>query len=454
MRELLRPLGLRGRVVFAFGVGALAVTVIFAGSTYLLAVNYLLSQRVDAATRQSYLDARFVRARLETNGADIPSILTAADPTAGGEVVVRARNSWYSSSLDVGKDAVPSALRSEVTAGRAASMRVRLDSATRLVIGIPLPAVDAEFYEIVPLDELRETLRILGFVLVGGAVVAAAAGAALGVWASRSVVHPLNEVASTAAQIAAGQLDSRLAPTRDPDLAAIVGSFNSMVDTLEQRMRRDARLAADVSHELRSPLTTLVASVDVLNRHRTELSTRSQQALDLVVEELQRFRHLLDNLLELAHVETGLDLRTGHPVRIGELVSHALTRSGRSPDLLSGELDQWISADKLRLERVFTNLFENADRHGEELVSVTLVAEEDHAVVLVDDAGPGISRDDREHIFERFATGSAPRGSSAGTGLGLALVRETVSAHGGAVWCTEGPAGGTRFVVSLPRVDP
>ena len=453
MRLWRRPLGLRNRVVLAFGIGALVVSAVLAGSTYLLALNYLLNQRVDAATRQSFIDARFVRARLMTAGADIPSALTAADPVADGEIVVRRGTNWYSSSLDVGKATVPTSLRRDVEAGRAASMRFQIDGAPRLVIGIPLPAVDAEFYEIVPLDELRETLRILGLVVVAGAVVAAAAGTGLGIWASRSVVRPLNDVARTATQIAGGRLDSRLALTRDPDLAAIVGSFNSMVDTLQERMRRDARLAADVSHELRSPLTTLVASVEVLDRHRSGLSLRSQQALNLVAAELDRFRHLLDNLLELAQVETGVELQTGDPVHLGDLVTYALTRSGRSANLVSGDLDQWVTADKLRMERVFVNLFENAESHGENLVAITLVAEHDQAMVLVDDSGPGVARDDRERIFERFSTGHTPRRSSAGTGLGLALVRETVSAHGGAVWCTDHAPRGSRFVVSLPRVE-
>ena len=90
------------------------------------------------------------------------------------------------------------------------------------------------------------------------------------------MIQPLDRVAATAAQIAAGQLDSRLPVTRDPGLATIVGSFNSMAETLQQRIERDARFAADVSHELRSPLTTLVASVDVLNTRRDELPARSK----------------------------------------------------------------------------------------------------------------------------------------------------------------------------------
>ncbi|MEQ7009781.1 HAMP domain-containing sensor histidine kinase [Actinopolymorpha sp. B17G11] len=457
MSRVVRARGLRGRVVLAFGVGALLVSAIFAVLTYGLTQSYLLTQREQAVVRQVYIDANFLRGRLETAGADMPTVLTASTPSADATIVVSRGGRWYSSSLEAGRESLPFALRAEVESGRPASMRTRLGGEPVLVVGVPLRAVGAYFYEVVPLTELQETLRILGTVLLGGALVAAAAGGGLGVWASRSVLRPLNEVASTAAQIAGGQLDTRLAATRDPDLATIVGSFNSMVDTLQQRIQRDARLAADVSHELRSPLTTLVASVEVLNTRRDELPQRSRQALDLVTGELERFRNLLDNLLELARMDAGLDPRAIEPVPLADLLGHTLRRSGRSPDLLVVESDAKVNGDKLMLERMFGNLFDNAEIHGHRLVRVRLLADteaDDRVLVLVDDDGPGVRREDRERIFERFATGRTARRSSSGTGLGLALARETVAAHGGAVWCTDRPEGGARFAVSLPRVQP
>ena len=168
--------------------------------------------------------------------------------------------------------------------------------------GCRCPQVGAEFYEVAPLTELDGILRLLSGILLGGALLATAAGAGLGAWASRSVVTPLNRVATTAAAIAGGQLGSRLPATLDPELATIVASFNSMVDTLQQRIERDARLAADVSHELRSPLTTLVGSVDLLNARREDLHPRSRRALDLVTADLDRFRRLLDRLARVGSI--------------------------------------------------------------------------------------------------------------------------------------------------------
>ena len=148
-----------------------------------------------------------------------------------------------------------------------------------LVVGIPLPAADAEFYEIVSTTELRSTLATLATVLAAFAVLATLAGAALGRIASRRLMAPLDDVATAAARIGAGGLQTRLPPTDDPDLATIVGSFNSMVEALDERIQRDARFAADLGHELRSPLTALVASVQVMERRRDDLPPRTQRAL-------------------------------------------------------------------------------------------------------------------------------------------------------------------------------
>ncbi len=443
--------GLRRRLVLVFALVALLVSAVFAVSTYLLARGYVLAQRERAVQHQAFADAVFVQRRLQSAGADISAVLTAAGTPAGHTIILKWEGQWYASALDQGRDAIPASVRQDVADGTASSQRFRSDDGPALVVGVLVPSVDAEFYEIAPLNELDGTLRLLSGILFGGALLATAAGAALGVWGSRSVVTPLNRVAATAASIAGGDLDTRLPATLDPELATIVGSFNSMVDTLQQRINRDARLAADVSHELRSPLTTLVGSVDLLNARRDELSDRSQRALDLVTADLQRFRRLLEDLLELARSDGGLDVRPGTVIELAPLLRQVLGEVGCDTSLLTSQEDLSVRADKPRLGRLFRNLFENAERHGDGLVSVQAARSGNDVVVFVDDAGPGITVDDRERVFERFATGPAKRGSSSGTGLGLALVTETAAVHGGAVWCSASPLGGARFVVRLPE---
>jgi signal transduction histidine kinase len=100
---------------------------------------------------------------------------------------------------------------------------------------------------------------------------------------------------------------------------------------------------------------------------------------------------------------------------------------------------------------VVGNLVDNAERHGGGTLAVSVESDHGWVLLTVDDAGPGIPPAERERVFERFATLPGARRSGSSSGLGLSLVRETVSAYGGAVWCSGRPAGGTRFHVRLPR---
>lgn len=444
------PRGLRGRIATTFGVGALLVAGALALSTFFFSRAYLYDQRERTVVRQAALDAVFVSDQLDSADADIPDILSAVGPPESGTILLDRDGEWYSSSLGVGREVVPARLAERIDAGHPARTTVTLEGVPTVIVGIPLARPEANFYRVVPLRELHETIRTLQAVLVTGSAVAALGGIALGVWASRRVVQPLNLVAATAAQVAGGLLDTRLPPTNDPDLATIVGSFNAMVDTLRQRIERDSRFAADVSHELRSPLTTLVAAVDVMQGRRDELPDRSRVALDLVNAELDRFQQLLDSLLTLARTEDGLEPERLNEVSVAVLAAHALDRAGVGPEVLVATDPGTVVGDKALLERALFNLIDNAQRHGNGVTSVRVERLADDVAVLVDDGGPGVPMTERERIFERFATNRAARGSSSGTGLGLALVAQTVTLHGGTVWCTEGPDGGARFVARLP----
>ncbi|WP_328401994.1 HAMP domain-containing sensor histidine kinase [Nocardia sp. NBC_00403] len=298
--------------------------------------------------------------------------------------------------------------------------------------------------------DLQSDLELLRNVLIGCALVATLIGAAVGWWASKRVLTPLQQVSKTAARIAAGDLTTRLPETRDPDLATTVGSFNTMVDSLQRRIEREHRLVGDVSHELRTPLTTLMAGVDVLNRHSGEFPERPRRALGLVTDEVDHLRRLLDDLLALARAEAGMHRGDADSLSVRELLTHTLAGSRHAPELLTVVEDVTVRGRKLELERALVNLLANADRHGGGVVAVTVRREGGDAVITVDDAGPGVPAADRGRIFERFVTMRSGRSSATGTGIGLALVAETMSAHRGRVECLDRPGGGARFALRLP----
>ncbi|WP_280472160.1 sensor histidine kinase [Nocardia cyriacigeorgica] len=286
------------------------------------------------------------------------------------------------------------------------------------------------------------------------ALVAATLGAAVGIWVGRRVLRPLRDVAEAAAKIASGDVGIRLPDTHDQDLASTVDSFNRMVDSLQRRIDREHRLFGDVSHELRTPLTTLTASVEVLNRHRDDLPERSRRALALVTAEVDHLRRLLDDLLALARVEAGMHHGDADPLSVAELLTHTLRDSRHPVQLLTVAEDVVVRGRKLELERAVVNLLENADRHGGGVVAVTVHRAGGHAVIAVDDAGPGVPPADRDRIFERFATArTSRRTADGGTGIGLALVAETVATHKGTVECGARPGGGARFTIRLPAIE-
>ncbi|GAA5050386.1 sensor histidine kinase [Nocardia callitridis] len=304
-----------------------------------------------------------------------------------------------------------------------------------------------------PSGDLNADLTLLRNVLICCAVVVTVIGAVIGWWASRRVLTPLHQVAGTAARIASGELDLRLSATKDLDLAITVESFNTMVDSLQRRIEREHRLFGDVSHELRTPLTTLTASVEVLNRHRDDLPERSRRAVALVSDEVDHLRLLLDDLLALARVEAGMHHGDAEPLSVRDLLTHTMADRRQPPELLSVPRDVLVRGRKLELERAVANLLQNADRYGGGVVAVTAELVGDEVSITVDDAGPGVPEADRARIFERFATARTGRRSVTGTGLGLALVAETVATHRGRVECTQRPGGGARFTICLPRLD-
>ena len=447
-----RP-GLRTAITLSFAVGGLVLSAAMALGTYLTARDYLIDQREAGALRQAFSDASRVRDGLLTSGATVSDVLGTVSPPANAAVVVRRGDRWFSSSLQTGQGDIPVETRDAVGADSAALSWHRWDDAPAVVVGVPLPAVDAEFFELANTTELNATLDALAVVLTVFAGLTAISAALLGRWASRQVIRPLYGVAGAAAQIASGALDTRLPATDDPDLATIVASFNSMVDAIHDRIERDARFAADVSHELRSPLTALVTSVDVLNRHRSELTDHPKKAVELIMRDLTRFQRALEDLLDLGRLEAGASELVLATVDARQLVRQALLATGLPEDVLHSPPEGAsvrVSVDKNAMHRALTNLLENGDRHGGGVTGVHVAERPGEVSITVTDQGPGVPASERERIFQRFVRGGS-REDLPGAGLGLSLVAETARAHGGSVWCSSGPGGlGAQFTIRLP----
>jgi two-component system sensor histidine kinase MtrB len=364
-------------------------------------------------------------------------------------------------------------LRAEVVGGTVATQTYTTGShgQPEIAVGVPIRSIHAAYFEVFSLSDLGHTLGVLEGTLVVAGAVTTVLGAALGRFASRRLLRPLTAVSRAAVAIAGGQLDTRLpSETTDADLEGLTTSFNAMVDQIQSRIEREARFNSDVSHELRSPLTTLAASLEVLERDLAELPPRAQRALQLLGEDLRRFQRMVGDLLEMSRADAGsMDVFLDE-VNVGELVRraveagvHTLGDGATSPRVQIGEDAEMlhVGVDKRRFERVMTNLLENAANYGGGAVGISVEARENgipgqHTIeIAVEDAGPGIDPSERTKVFERFYRGSASgrRGTGTGTGLGLALVAEHMRLMHGEAWAESSSAGGARFVIALPVLD-
>jgi len=457
-----RRLGLRARVTAAFGLGALFTAALLAATTFGISREQLIRQRESSSSVPFFNNARIVQERLQAEGGvDALALLQDLQTASGSHPVLFYSGDWISTDPQFGEAALPASLRRAVLDGGAAQMRYSLDGEPELGFGISLQTADddAAYFEIVSLDETASTLTSLGIILFGASVLATGTGAALGWWASRRALLPLTEVGSAAQAIAGGRLDTRLEAANDPDLARLTESFNEMAQALETRIARDEQFASDVSHELRSPLMTLSASIEVLKARKDDLDERASSALDLLVADVARFEQLVNDLLEISRLEAGAAELDLDPVDPSELVLHAVgaATSSAVPVQYDEEVaGTRILVDKRRMERVVANLLDNAAKYAGGATGVRVSLAEDRVRIVVEDEGPGVPEEVRQKIFDRFARGTEAgrRTKDRGVGLGLALVAEHVRLHGGQVWVEDRQDGrpGAAFVVELPAV--
>ncbi|HYH26561.1 MAG TPA: HAMP domain-containing sensor histidine kinase [Blastococcus sp.] len=448
---------LRGRATLAFTLVTTVVCSVMAVAVWFAVSQYLLVQRERITLLQASDNAvQFDRA-LGTQGLTVPQALAQLPRETGSVSLYVDDGEWVTTSLRMGRDDMPDQLAETVLEGTAARQRIEVQGATVMAVGIPLGGLDEAYFEVFPLDELDKTYRVLATVLTLSVVGLVPLLLGLGWWVTGPALRPLNRIASAAESIAEGHLSTRIDPRGDPALVPIASSFNRTVAALEARVRADARFAADVSHELRSPLTAMLGAVDLVEVAADDLPPEAREGLWVLRAEVHRFERLVADLLEISRADAGNTDLVVEEVRLAALVQEALARrrlAGRSAARVVVEAEASevvIHADKRRLERVLGNLMDNADKHGGGLTGVTVARGESSVCVLVDDAGPGVPEGERLRIFDRFARGAGGvRTRTEGAGLGLALVARHVQAMGGSVSVGDSPSGGARFSVELP----
>jgi heavy metal sensor kinase len=295
------------------------------------------------------------------------------------------------------------------------------------------------------------------------AIVVLASGATLaGAWSfAGSAVRPVWEITEQARHVEAGTLTQRIvAPADTDEFRGLVAVLNRMLERLDQAFTSQRRLTANLSHELRSPLTALRGEIEVALR--AERTPRDyQRVLHSALEEIERLSQMSDDLLLITRAEAGLLKLERQSTDLNDVVDRALATLRAPIEERGLKIERRLAAggtvaslDCSLMSRAVHQLLDNAVKFTpvEGTVRVTTGPNVLGGVRFsVDGSGPGIAPDQLPHLFEPFYRADEARSRGTGTGLGLAMVAATVRLHGGSVEVTNQPCGGgARFDVVLP----
>lgn len=302
----------------------------------------------------------------------------------------------------------------------------------------------------------RFLLQFWRQLLVAGAV-AAAIALLVARWLATGMTQPLRNMAKAARRMERGDYGQRVETSSRDEVGQLAVAFNRMSSELEsvERLRRD--LVANVSHELKTPISALRAHLENL---LDGVEEADPQILQVMLAQSERLGRLVDQLLELSRLESGdVPLHREDvwlPPLVARVLSEVRVTSARADVELSHEVSEdlpAVFADAERVHQVLFNLLDNAVRFTPPggCVSVSATRRDGAIDVTVADTGPGIPAEHLPRVFERFYRVDTSRSRDAGgTGIGLAIARSVVEAHGGRIWAESEPGRGSTFTFELP----
>lgn len=267
---------------------------------------------------------------------------------------------------------------------------------------------------------------------------------------TKSAFHPVSTMTAELGEITSNDLHRRVsAPTADDEIGELGRAMNALLDRLERSSERERRFVADASHELRSPLASVRAALEVADTHPDKIDPH--EAIRDALADHVRLDQLVDDLLALARLD-GTHVANVDAVDLALLATVELSSRPASSVHLEPQLEQAIViGDEAQLLRVLRNLLDNACRHARSAVLVTTMTVGGRVMVTVEDDGTGIPAQERAFVFERFSRRDNARAADdGGSGLGLAIVKEVVEAHQGTVATDDSALGGARFTITLP----
>ncbi|MEU2433676.1 ATP-binding protein [Streptomyces sp. NPDC007861] len=454
VRELLRGRFAR-RLALAFaalGIGTAALTAVLVNTAFTNRFEDYLSEQQH--TRQQQLVSLFA-ADYRRDGGWSPPSLDQLAPTltmTGSEAELldaSGRQVWSLVEADV--DPAMSAMHRQMMGtgelGPPRSLPVTVDGQRvgTLNVRVPqgvVPAVDKDFQASV------------NRLLVGGALGAALAALIVGVYTARRATAPITELTHAADDLAAGRRDRRATTIPNNEIGQLATTFNTMADRVEKEDELRRAFAADVAHELRTPLAIQRSQLEAI---QDGISKPTEDVITSLHEESLRMARLVADLEALASADAAAFTMERRPLSLTTLVGDtatslvgAFTEAGIT---LSTELAEvHVDGDPVRLRQIVTNQLTNALKFVPTggAVTLTLYQDDGWAVLRVADTGPGIPADDLPRIFDRFFRSGSARAD--GSGIGLAVAAELTAAHGGTLTAESEVGHGTTFTTRLPAL--
>ena len=336
----------------------------------------------------------------------------------------------------------------------------------RGVLGVLMLSTEGGDIDKIVAAERKAILRVFG--------VAALVNAILSMLLASTIANPLRRLAAAAVRVRRGVKSRQEIPDfsdRQDEIANLSIAVRDMTNALYARIEAIESFAADVSHELKNPLTSLRSAVETLPLAKSE--TSRQRLMEIIQHDVKRLDRLITDISDASRLDAELAREDASRVDLQKLVSDLVNVSRepgrhkrkvaiefRTSKLPAGAKGYFVNGHDLRLSQVITNLIENARSFVPEetgQITVSMMRSGKFIIITVDDNGPGIRADNIDRIFERFYT-DRPAGEAFGqnSGLGLSISRQIIEAHNGTITAENIPGGkpgeirGARFVVTLP----
>ncbi|MGC9099912.1 MAG: sensor histidine kinase [Caldisericum sp.] len=319
----------------------------------------------------------------------------------------------------------------------------------RIIIGrgvsIVIPASATRF-----LNTVRITILISGGISILLSILVA-------LFISRYIIKPVVDMKDFARKISQGNFEARINKHNEDEIGELAESLNYMAFRLGEIEKLRTKLMQNVSHDLRTPLSSIKGYLEVLKDKNFTIEEK-QEAFNIIENEIERLEKMAKDLTNLSSADSKtlpLEFERVNLINIlkstFESFSIKIKDKGLNPIIEIPDKPIFILGDSLKLKEIFSNLIDNAIKFTKSgYIKITAIEEKDKIKVVVEDSGLGINEKDLPHIFERFYKGENNKDGNEGMGLGLSIVKEYVYAHNGEIYVESEIGKGTKFIIQFP----